>query len=147
MCDIREYKFNQKKDLIEEHDDFKADIWSYGVTIHVIVTGQFPFDAQDIKSFVKAIKKPGFVHNKCTGALGQLIDMCLKINPDDRMSAAQILGTHVFDHAEKLIHDFERNLPLWNNRSKSLWKKSSKPIIVVPVSKTFSNRIRQSFSV
>ena len=131
-----------------DHDDFKADIWSYGVTMHVIVTGQFPFIADDINSFRRDFKNPNFIQNRCTGALGQLIDMCLKINPNERMTAHQILNTHVFDRAEKLIENFQTNLPLSTNRSKSVWKKPVKQAtIIVPHSKTFSNRIRSSFSV
>ena len=132
----------------EDHDDFMADIWSYGVTIHYIATGAFPFFADDLKSFVRAMRKPNFIQNRCTGALGQLINACLKLNPKERMSAKELLKTHIFDCAEKSTDELESNLLLSESRSNSLYKKPAKPkLIVVPKTRTISSRIRPSFSI
>ena len=130
----------------EEHDDFKADIWSYGVTIHYIATGAFPFLADDLKSFVRSIRKPNFIQNRCTGPLGQLVNACLQLNPNNRMTAKEILGTHIFDTAEKCSDEIEQNISLAESRSKSLYKKPAK-VIIVPKVRTISSRIRPSFSI
>ena len=74
------------------YDPFKADIWSFGVTLYVLATGQLPFAAKDPAMLLKLIKigytapSPKLPH-MVTG----LIEKCLQENPEHRPTAEELL--------------------------------------------------------
>ena len=78
------------------HDEYKADIWSYGVTIYVLATNTFPFHAHDEESFLANMRKPNFVNIKLTGPLKDLMEMTLQVDPEKRFSAKAILESNIF---------------------------------------------------
>ena len=104
-----------------QHDDFKADIWSYGVTMHYILTRSLPFKMDSIKSFLKHSNDPDFLSIKVTGVFKDLMAMTLAINPKDRLSAAEILKSPIFINVDTK-DPYENNL--WrNNRCHSDMKR------------------------
>ena len=86
----------------QPYDEFKADIWSLGVTIHCMATGAFPFKSSSPEVYVNNMFDPNFIDIKCTGKFKQIVEMALRVDPDERFSAKEVLETNVFDGAEEL---------------------------------------------
>ena len=74
------------------YDPFKADIWSFGVTIYVLATGQLPFAAKDPSMLLKLIKI-GYTtpSPKIPHIITGIITKCLQENPDLRPTADELL--------------------------------------------------------
>ena len=71
--------------------DAKADIWSLGVVLYVLVSGSLPFDGatlQDLRSRVVGCqyRVPFFLSSECE----QLLKGLLVIDPERRLSLEQI---------------------------------------------------------
>lgn len=78
--------------LNHSYDGIKADIWSYGVTLHIMATRHIPFVIKSESQFVHDCKSNNLAINiRCGGVIGWLVQACLQTNPDERFTAVQLL--------------------------------------------------------
>lgn len=88
----------------KEYDGNKADIWSFGVTFHFMVTGELPFQDATYEQFVACCPNvEPLIRNKCVGVIKEIIDATLITDPKVRPSALELLSSKMFDDAEKMI--------------------------------------------
>ncbi|KAJ3087787.1 Serine/threonine-protein kinase 25 [Quaeritorhiza haematococci] len=73
--------------------DFKADIWSLGITIIELATGNPPFADQDPRRAIFLIPRtrPAKLEGKYSVAMKEFIAMCLKEEPEERPTAEELL--------------------------------------------------------
>ncbi|KAL3895357.1 MAG: hypothetical protein SGCHY_004750 [Lobulomycetales sp.] len=79
--------------------DYKADIWSLGITIIELATGNPPFSDMDPRRalfLIPRTKPPKLDGAQFSPALKEFISLCLKEEPEDRPSAAQLLEKSKF---------------------------------------------------
>ena len=70
----------------------KADIWSVGVLIHILVFGKMPFEGETYSKLIKAIKKGEIKERskELSGELKSLVDLMtqmLQVDLNDRFDA------------------------------------------------------------
>lgn len=74
------------------YDAFKADVWSLGVTLHVLLLHVLPYDYTSDAKLIKDIRDNTFeVHVLISGPLGKIISKCLEIDPEKRPSVSEVL--------------------------------------------------------
>jgi serine/threonine protein kinase len=73
--------------------DYKADIWSLGITIIELATGNPPFSDIDPRRalFLIPRSKPPKLDGDFSTSLKEFIALCLREEPEDRPSAADLL--------------------------------------------------------
>lgn len=81
--------------LAQDKVTTKADIWSVGVLLHEIYTGQEPLPSLDYDEMV-ALAKSGLMTPKplpaaCPGWAHAVVTACFEPDPTNRASAAQLL--------------------------------------------------------
>ena len=119
---------------MKPHDPFKADVWSFGVTLYYLATGKYPFYANGRKDILKLIMGETYtIPFDMNETIRNIIRNCLQIDPSKRMSFAQM----------KLIVDneIEKQQPIEQHVYININKiKSMENIIVIPRAK--QNRVR-----
>ncbi|OHT12139.1 CAMK family protein kinase [Tritrichomonas foetus] len=88
--------------FITSYDGAKSDIWSLGVILYTMVTGNHPWDCTNQAVMVNQIRHasfpmPDFLSSECK----ELIASMIKANPDDRASMETILMSPWFKCAQK----------------------------------------------
>ncbi|KAI9239172.1 MAG: Pkinase-domain-containing protein [Podila humilis] len=75
--------------------DYKADIWSFGITIYEIATGNPPFADQEPMRAVTLIPKsrPAQLEGDWSPAMKEFVALCLHEEPNERPSAEDLLKT------------------------------------------------------
>ncbi|KAJ3134734.1 Serine/threonine-protein kinase 25 [Geranomyces variabilis] len=75
--------------------DYKADIWSLGITIIELATGNPPFADQDPRKAIFLIPRtrPARLEGKFSAALKEFLAFCLKEEPEERPTADELLRT------------------------------------------------------
>lgn len=76
--------------------DVKADIWSLGITIYEIATGNPPYcDKEAIRAMqlITKSKPPRLEGKQHSQLLKEIIALCLDENPEERLSAEELLKT------------------------------------------------------
>ena len=87
----------------KEYDGNKADIWSFGVTFHFMVTGELPFRGASYDEYIESFPNiQSLIENKCEGVLKEIVDLALTQDPNRRPSAKELLNSGLFDNAEKV---------------------------------------------
>ncbi|TMS36495.1 hypothetical protein L596_003645 [Steinernema carpocapsae] len=76
----------------KEYDGFKADVWSLGVVLYILVTGGFPFPGRSMTKLKKAIfntplRIPFWVSVECS----DLIRRMLVVDPSKRISMSSVI--------------------------------------------------------
>ena len=76
----------------KQFDPFKADIWSFGVTLYHLVIGSHPFPCR-YENQIRKLVKMGYpsLPKSIPEPIQQLIAKSLVIEPDERYSASQLL--------------------------------------------------------
>lgn len=111
MYSAPEIQFEQPVDF------FKADIWSFGITIFVICEQAFPF-CQDGEGNYNTDYLAYETRDK---ELNEVIDKCTMENPEDRIDADQILHESYFAKVSKDCYSYylddknERKQSAYNN--------------------------------
>lgn len=128
--------------LCDHYDPFKADIWSVGLTIHMLTTLTFPFKYVNEAHYLKDMKNGTLVfHNLAHGVLGDVIDMCVVQDPHSRASIDQIAGyLNVFDHGNTKYSQSQVDKKLPAITTPKLNLRKSTPLVVCK-----STKCRQSF--
>ena len=78
------------------YDPKLIDIWSYGVTIHVLATGVLPWCVEEGIFLRKILRGEVELSLKCTGRISEIINMSLVFDPEKRKNATEILESGVF---------------------------------------------------
>jgi len=84
-------------EIFRKYKDYKFDIWSAGVVMFVLLTGNFPFDHKSKRQIIKQVQKgkPNFIKKDwkhISTEAKDLINMIFNINPNERPSASQCLN-------------------------------------------------------
>lgn len=76
----------------QEYNGIQSDIWSLGITLHIMSTMQFPFDDRSESRHVNNVKNGRIeLMIEAPGLIGQVVEKCLVVNPKLRPSSADIL--------------------------------------------------------
>ncbi|KAJ3679204.1 hypothetical protein LUZ60_017215 [Juncus effusus] len=123
-------------EVMQQKDyDYKADIWSFGITALELAYGHSPFKSQSpyqilIETLTQA---PPSLHNtkekKFSRYFKQMIAMCLLKDPSGRPSAQKLLKHAFFKQAKsnnKVIKDILDKLPSLEDRFLALKNKEAK---------------------
>lgn len=76
----------------------KSDIWALGCVLYELCSeGRHPFDASSQAALVIKILRGHYdpVSNRFSGALRGMVDTCLRLEPEERPSALEILEMDV----------------------------------------------------
>ena len=137
--------------LGHSYNAMKADMWSFGMTLYLMVHQKFPFPDMSQGRYISHISK--FSHaidTNYTGSYANLLHNTLSINPANRVDAYILLNDPIFKNAEDLTYLTIGTRPIFGTKGKkryplmvkstSLDAYSFKPHIIVPsVHPRFSN--------
>lgn len=114
--------------------DVKADIWSLGITIYEIATGNPPYcdkEAMRAMQLITKSKPPRLDGLQYTPLLKEIIALCLDENPTERLSADDLLKTKFIKYHKNsptsLLKELISRYLLWRE------KKSSRESIIMNV--------------
>lgn len=82
---------------------YKADIWSYGITIYEMLLGNPPLANHGPQNVLSIIPKmrPVELTGSFSAPLKELVHLCLASEPDERPSAEELLKIKLFKHTPK----------------------------------------------
>lgn len=99
--------------LKEPFDPYKADVWSFGVSLYVLYTGFPPWFGFSQDEIMEAILAADYIPLSETNQdINRVIDWCLKRNPQDRPSVDQLLRLPLYSlHTQSFIVKNEVRTP------------------------------------
>lgn len=75
------------------YDGLKSDIWSFGVTAHLLITNEYPWEEMSSHRFMNELKRGTLnIKSQISGILANLINSCLSMNPNERPSASTLVA-------------------------------------------------------
>ncbi|KAJ3073890.1 Serine/threonine-protein kinase 24 [Podochytrium sp. JEL0797] len=105
--------------------DFKADIWSLGITIIELATGNPPFAHHDPRKAIFLIprSRPAQLEGDFSPQIKEFISLCLTEEPDQRPSAEELLKTRFIKSAPakgfSLIRDLVARHAIWKTSNEA----------------------------
>lgn len=88
----------------EQYDGTKADIWAFGVTMHILASGKLPWNTGNGLQLIKDMQEGNLkMHIEPIGIMGSLIKNALILDPKERMSSEQLIGLLGEHHAPRLL--------------------------------------------
>lgn len=101
--------------LYQPYSGFSADMWSLGVVLFGMITGQLPWMDQNLNAVrSKIIESDYSLPNEIPDCCANIISRLLILNPDNRMSADECFihpwFNLLFVKDMKQFHDFSENL-------------------------------------
>jgi len=100
-------------EVIDEHYEFKCDIWSLGVVLYMLVAGNLPFNGYSKPEVYGKIRKGFYRQPKhCSDSCRDLISKMLKVDPKQRPEAAECLKHKWFKESNDVVGDLEEGVSL-----------------------------------
>jgi serine/threonine protein kinase len=88
--------------LRKPHDPFKADVWSLGVTLFMLATGQLPWNTKSKETIIHSVLEGEYNIDLIRDTrYSKLIAACLCVNPKDRPSVEELMNFPVFKTLSK----------------------------------------------
>lgn len=115
-------------EVIREGDQYnvKADVWSLGITLYEIATGNPPYSdkgATWAMSMIEKLTPPRLEGREYLAALKECIAMCLDENPEERPSADEVLKCKLVrlykNQATSVLKEVISRYLLWRDRNSS----------------------------
>lgn len=115
-------------EVIREGDQYnvKADIWSLGITLYEIATGNPPYcekGATWAMTMIEKLTPPRLEGREYPPALKECVAMCLDENPEERPSADEVLKCKLVrlykNHATSTLKEVISRYLLWRDRNSS----------------------------
>ncbi|KAI7898612.1 kinase-like domain-containing protein [Cokeromyces recurvatus] len=102
--------------------DYKADIWSLGITVYEMAMGNPPLANVDPMRAISIIPKspPPRLPDTFSIAIREFVDSCLSEHPNDRLNADELLKSRFIKSVSKVPRSILRNLIARYEK----WKKS-----------------------
>ena len=90
-------------EVLNRNYDEKCDIWSCGVVLYIMLTGNLPFMGKTSNNLIQNIKsgkykKTGKEYKSISKEGKKIIDQMLTLNPKKRITAAQCLNSPFFNN-------------------------------------------------
>ena len=103
-------------EVLKRSYDEKCDIWSSGVVLYVMLTGNFPFIGNTSQKLFENIKtgkyrKSGKEYEAISKEGKELIDQMLTLNPQKRITARECLNSPFFSNNNKTLKEIPDILP------------------------------------
>ena len=88
----------------QQYDGKKADMWAFGVTIHLLATKLYPWPETNEGRFIQLIKNHALEVHICTpDQVKIVVERCLLIDPTKRANAEDILNCPELDSKDGFI--------------------------------------------
>ncbi|KXN70308.1 Pkinase-domain-containing protein [Conidiobolus coronatus NRRL 28638] len=113
--------------------DFKADIWSLGITVYEIATGNPPYAEQDPRSALMMLSqnKPPKLVGPFSPLIKEFVAFCLTNNPEERPTADELLKHRFIKAYSKIPASVLKELIIRHERYKSV-RNSRTSMMLVP---------------
>ena len=103
-------------EVLNRSYDEKCDIWSSGVVLYVMLTGNFPFIGNTTQKLFENIKsgryrKSGKEYEAISNEGKELISQMLTLNPQKRIAARECLNSPFFSNHIKTLKEIPEMLP------------------------------------
>ena len=103
-------------EVLNKSYDEKCDVWSSGVVLYVMLTGNFPFIGNTSQKLFENIKtgryrKAGEEYENISKEGKELIDQMLTLNPHKRITARECLNSPFFSNHSKILKEMPDMLP------------------------------------
>lgn len=111
-------------EVIREGDTYnsKADIWSLGITLYEIATGNPPYCDRDVMWAMLMISKltpPRLEGRQYSAALKEAVSLCLDENPEERPSAEELMKSKLVkiykNHSTSLLREVISRYLIWRD--------------------------------
>ena len=76
----------------ESYCGFKADIWSCGIILYSMVSGEFPWEQPDSPAQVEQMSSGNWLAPVASPLCVEFIDTMMQLNPENRLSIPELLA-------------------------------------------------------
>ena len=120
MSNINGTPYYIAPEVLDEKYDEKCDIWSCGVILYILMSGNAPFNGESDYDILKAVKIgkyefPPSEWDNVSKECKDLISSMLKYDPKHRLSARECMSHPWFKKVSEISKDIKLNDNLMNN--------------------------------